>query len=95
MKRFLFAALISAPSLAFAQNASVNGLDQRVPAMESQFLAQQMTEKSQQVARLAALLSLEQQDHKEAEERAAATKAWLDQAWKEMEYWRAQAGAHH
>jgi hypothetical protein len=79
----------------FAQSSSkiiIGGVDQRVPQLESNILAREFAEKAQEAARLAAMMALEKEDHLEAEDRARATKAWLDQAWREMEYWRAYAG---
>jgi hypothetical protein len=77
-------AALSAITVANAQTSSkviIGGVDQRVPAIENQVLAQQVAEKSQQMARVAAMLTLEQEDRKAAEARAANLREWLDLAW--------------
>jgi hypothetical protein len=73
---------------AFAQATKTTvggGIDQRVPAIENQFLAQQTAEKTQQAARMAALLTIEKEDRKDAEDRATNLKQWLDLTWPAYE----------
>src|SRR4051812_25267888 len=83
----------SFPTFSFSQaKIVIDGVDARVAPLEGEFLAKQAENALRQAARAAALLAIEKQDRQEAEDRAAVTKAWLDQSWKQMEYWRAYAG---
>lgn len=95
MKYLILLALlfITAHVPALAQTKIViGGVDQRVPPAENEILAKQLMEMSQKFARAVALYSVEHADKEEAEKNAIANRAWLDQAWHEMEYWRAYSG---
>lgn len=86
------ALLLCGSAMAQSSKIIIGGVDQRIPPLENQIMTQQFAEKAAQAARVAALLALEKEDSKTLSDTLAATKAWLDQSWKEMEYWRAYAG---
>ena len=87
MKRAIVLGLLLLPSVAYAQQTvKAGGIDQRVPALEKQYLAQEtantMQQAMEQAARAAAMLTIEKADHE------AAKKAISDAA----AYWRAWCG---
>lgn len=74
MKRILLIALL-ASTPAFAQDAPpsamsrvvIGGVDQRIPPLENQFLAQETARAMQQLSKAAAMLSIERQDKEDAQ----------------------------
>lgn len=71
---FLMAEVVEAQEV----TTLVGGVDQRVPALESQYLAQQQAATAQQFARAAAMLQVERENAAKAKEQADKVNAY----WK-------------